>query len=67
MGALVIIAGDVVIERALRLLDVVEPDASVLDAEVLVEQGAVQALGGAVGLRPLDLVGAVLDRLELEE
>src|SRR3546814_4889219 len=38
-----------------------------LDAEVLGEQGAVQAFDKAVGLRALDAGGTVLDLLELEE
>ena len=62
-----IIDGHVVVEHALRLFDGFEPSAPALDAEVLVEQGAVQALDDAVGLRPLDFGGAVLNRLELEE
>lgn len=37
------------------------------DPEVLVEQGPVQAFDEAVGLRPSDLGGAMLDVLELQE
>lgn len=67
VGALVIVDHQVVVEHALHLLDGLEPGAPALDTEVLVQERAVQALDDAVGLWPLDLGGAVLDRLELQE
>lgn len=46
------------VERHLHLLDGLEPGAATLDAEVLVEHGAVEALDYAVRLRPLHPGGA---------
>ena len=66
-GSLGVVGDEVGVEHGLHLLDGLEPGAATFDAEVLVEQGAVQALDDAVGLRPLDPGLAVLDALELEE
>lgn len=63
MWPAVIVAVEVRVENGLHLVDGLEPDAAALDAEVLVEQRAMQPLDNAVGLRPLDPGGAVLDRL----
>lgn len=57
----------VVVEHALHLVDGFEPGASALGPEVLVDQGTVQPLDDAIGLRPFDLGGAVLDQLEQDE
>ena len=54
----VIVAVEVDIENRLHLLDGLEPGAPAFDAEVLVEQRAMEALDDAVGLRPADLCGA---------
>ena len=43
------------------------PGVAALHAEMLVEQGTVEALDGAVELGPPDLVGSVLDVLKLKE
>jgi hypothetical protein len=48
----VIVALEVGIKHHLHLRDGLEPGAPALDAEVLVEQGAMQALDDAVALRP---------------
>lgn len=60
-------ADEELVENGLHLLDGVEPGAAALDAEVLVEQSAVEALDDAVRLRPLHPGRAVLDLLQLEE
>ena len=62
-----VVVDDVCIEVGLHLLDGLVPLLAAHDAETLVEQGAVQALDKAVGLRALDPGGAVLDLLELEK
>ena len=55
------------VEIDLHLREVFIPGFAALDAEVFIEEGAVEALKIAVGLRPSDLGGAVLDAFELEE
>lgn len=67
MRPALIVADQVVVENGLHLVDGFEPGAATLDPEVLVEQGAVQPLDDAVGLRPLHPCGAVVDVLELQE
>lgn len=67
VGSLGVVDGEVGVEVGLHLVDGLVPFLAAHDAEVLVEQGSVQALDKAVGLRALDLCGAVLDLLELEE
>lgn len=54
-----VVSGDVGIEVGLHLLDGLVPLLAAHYTEVLVEQGAVQALDKAVGLRALDPGGAV--------
>jgi hypothetical protein len=57
-------AGDEVgVERLLHLLDSLEPGAATFDTEVLVEQGAMEALDNTVCLRPLHARLAMLDML----
>jgi hypothetical protein len=51
------------VARNLHLVDGLEAGLAGLDAEVLVQQGPVQALNDAVGLRPLHLGPAVCDAL----
>ena len=53
------------VEIDLHLREVFIPGFAALDAEMFVEEGAVEALKIAVGLRPSDLGGAVLDAFEL--
>ncbi len=67
MGSLGVVDDQVGVEVGLHLLDGLVPLLAALDAEVLVEKPAVQALDEAVGLGPLDLGGAVFDVLGLEE
>jgi len=55
------------VEIDLHLREVFIPGFAALDAEVFIEEGAVEAFEIAVGLRPADLGGAVLDAFELEE
>lgn len=62
-----IVGDEIGVESGLHFLDGLEPGAAAFDAEVLVEQGAVEALDDAVGLRSADLGLAVLDAFELEE
>lgn len=52
-GEVLIVADQVAVENG--LLDGLEPSSAAFDAEVLVEQGAVEALDDAVGLRPRPL------------
>ena len=66
MGRLAIVDHEVLGERHLHLLDDLEPGASLCDPEVLVDQGAVELLDGAIGLLAIDRGGAVLEVLELE-
>ena len=67
MGPALIVADEEVVENNLHLLDGFEPGSAALDAEVLVEQRAVEALDDAVGLWPLYPGRAVLDLLQLQE
>jgi len=48
-----IVVDEIGVENGLHLGDGFEPGAAALDAEVLVEQRAVQTLDDAVGLRPV--------------
>lgn len=66
-GSSLIVTDEEVVENGLHFLDGFEPGAATLDAEVLVEQGAVEALDDAVGLRTLHPGRAVLDLLQLQE
>ena len=54
MWSLGIVLDEVLIEDGLHLLEGLEPGATALDAEMLVEQGAVPALDDAIGLWPVD-------------
>ena len=65
--AALIVAVEIGVENRLHLLDRLEPGAASFDPEVLVQQGAVQSLDDAVGLRALDPSRAMLDLLELQE
>ena len=67
MGPFLVVGLEVGVEGELHLLDGLEPGPAAFDAEVLVEQRAVEALNDAVGLRPADLGLSVLDARELEE
>ena len=56
---------EVLVQRHLHLVDRLEPDAPAFDPEVFIEQGTVEPFHDAVGLRAVDLRGAMLDVLEL--
>jgi hypothetical protein len=66
MWSLGIVLDEGLVEDSLRLIDGLEPGSAALDAEVLVEERAVQALDDAVGRRTVDPDSLVLDALELE-
>lgn len=55
MRPLGIVVDEVGIENRLHLLDGFEPGAPALDAEVFVEERAVQSFDDAVGLGPFDV------------
>ena len=55
------------IQILLHLLDGLVPGRAALDPKMLLEKGAVEPLDEAIGLRPADPGGAVLDVLELQE
>lgn len=67
MWPALIVAGQVGVENGLRLVDGLEPGATALDTEVLVEQRPVQPLDDTIGLRSLHPCGAVGNVLELQE
>ena len=67
MRSLSIVLDKVVVEDGLHLVEGLEPSAAALDAEMLVEKSAVQALDDAIGLRPVDPGPLVLDVFELQE
>ena len=67
MRAALIVAVEIGVENRLHLLDRLEPGAASFDSEMLVQQGAVQSLDDAVGLRARDPSRAMLDLLELQE
>ena len=67
MGPFPVVADEVLVERHLHLVDGLEPGASSFDPEVLVEQRAVEPLHDTVRLGPVDLGGAMLNVLELQE
>jgi hypothetical protein len=62
-----IVFDKVVIENGLHLFKGLEPGATALDAEMLVEQGAVPALDDAIVLWPVDPGSLVLDVFELQK
>ena len=55
------------LSSSLHLGDDLVPDGSALDAQMLVEQRAVQPFHDAVALRPADAGGLVGDAFQLEE
>lgn len=65
VGSFGIVADEVGVEVGLHGLDAFVELLPPHDAEVLVQQGAMQALDEAVGLRPAHLGGAVLDLFQL--
>lgn len=65
VGSLGMVADQVGVEVGLHGFDAVVELLTPHDAEVLVQQGAVEALDEAVGLRPSHPGGSVLDLLEL--
>lgn len=67
MGALGVVGGEVIVQHLLHLVNGLEPRAASLDVEVLVEEGAVEALDDAVGLWAFDPRGAMLVVFELLE
>ena len=67
VGTFRVVAGEVVVENHLHFFDGLEPGAPAFDPELLVEQGAMDALGDIVGLRPLGPRSPVLDLFELQE
>jgi hypothetical protein len=67
VGALGVVELEVLVEVGLHLVEGLVPGGAALHAEVLIEEGPVEALDEAVGLGPADLGGPVLDVLELEE
>jgi hypothetical protein len=56
-----IVFDEVLIKNGPHLLEGLEPGATALDAETLVEQGAVLALDDAIGLWPVDPGSLALD------
>ena len=67
MRALGVVGDEVCVEVFLHLVDAFIELGAAHDAEVFVEQGAVQAFHIAVRLRAADLSGAVLDLFQLQE
>ena len=67
MGPRGVVGDEEGVERLLHLFDGLEPGPAAFDAEVLVEERAMEALDDPVGLRPADLGFAVLDAFELKE
>lgn len=57
----------VLVEHELHLIDGIELDATAFNADVLVQQRAVQALDNAVGLWAFDRGPLVLNTFQLEE
>ena len=66
MRSALIVADEILVENLLHFVDGFEPCAASLDAEVLVQKRAMQALDDAVRLRAFDARGAVLDLLQLQ-
>lgn len=66
MGPFGVVGDEPVIERLLHLADGLKPSLAALDAEVLGEHGAVEALDDAVGLWPAHPDSAVFDSLQLD-
>ena len=62
-----VVGEEVGVEGGLHLLDGLGPGSLALDAEVLVEQRAVEALDDAFGLGPLHPGEALVDAFELEK
>jgi len=56
-----VVSAEELVEIVLHLDDVLVEGGAALDAEMLVEQGAVEAFEAAVALRAADLGGAVFD------
>lgn len=67
VGTVVVVGREEDVEIGLELGKILVPGLAALDAEVLVEQGAVEAFEVAVALRAADPGGAVSDAFELEE
>ena len=67
VGSISIVADEVGVEADLHGRNAFMEVLVSHDAKVLVEQGAVQALDEALGLRPSGLCGAVLDLFRLED
>ena len=67
VGPLMVVFVKECVEVVLHLDDVIVKGGAALDAEVFVEEGAVEAFEVSVALRAADLGGAVFDAFELEE
>ena len=67
MGPFGIVDDEIGVENHLHFLNSFEPGFAALDAEVLIQQGAMESLDDAVRLRALHAGGAVGDIFELEE
>ena len=67
MGPFCIIGDKISVENDLHLVDGFEPCLATFDTEVLVEEGAMEALDDAVGLRAFHAGGTVFDVFELQE
>lgn len=62
-----VVDDQIIVQVLLHLFQGLVPLGAPLDAEVFVQQGAVQPLDEAVALRSPNLGGAVLDLFELKE
>ena len=67
MRSFLVVFLDPNIEVILHLNDVLVEFGSTLDAQVLVEQRAMEAFKEAIALRPANLGGSVFNFLELQE
>jgi hypothetical protein len=65
--ALGVVGDEPFVEHGLHFIDGLKSCPAALDAEVFVQRGAVEAFDNAVGLRPLDPCGAVVDLFKLQE
>lgn len=67
MGSLTVVVVQIGFQIRLHLLQELIPGLATLDAEVLIQQGAVQAFDIAIALGPTNFSGAMLDPLELQK
>lgn len=67
VGTLSIVGDEELVQGRLHLVDGLEPGSLAFDSEVLIEQSTVEPFHDAVGLRAVDVRGAMLEVLELQE